>query len=907
MNLRLVEDPPEPLPGPITFDFPSHEVGDGQSLVDGALLTEGPDGSATFDFNPDLSDPKKDGSSDFYGNLANELEDSRLADIATQVLEGIERDNQSRKEWLDTRARGIKLLGLQLEDPKSDVTAGAPLEGMSTVRHPLLLESTVNFQATAGGELLPASGPVKIRNDNTMPPKIKSAPMPPPMPAPPVPPAGGSPPPMPPGMMAPMGAGTPPPMPPPMAGPPMGAPPMGAPPMGGPQGGPAPMPPPMPPPGMGHNGGPPMEEAFPDSGHSKEELASALELDMNHYLTAVATEYYPDTDRMLFYVGFGGDGFKKVYGCPLRRRPVSESVDAENLIVSNASTDLQNCGRVTHQIKMRRSVIRRMQILKEYRDVELSLPIHQTPNPVEQQKDAIQGQNQSAQRPEDQDYTVYETYCELDIDDFAPRRFKGKGLPLPYCVTIEKDSKQVLSLKRNWREDDAECLPRQHFVQFPFIRGLGFYGLGFIHLVGNTTNALTAAWREMLDSGMFANFPGFIYNKSLGRQLTNQFRIPPGGGVGIEMGPQGKVSDNVMPLPYKEPGSSFTSFVKEIEEGGRRLGSSAQINVGEGKQDAPVGTTLALIEQATKVINSVHKRLHAAQAEEFKLLKERFREDPEAFWRHNRRPTVEWRKEQFLQALEDNDLVPVADPNNPTTLHRIAKGVAILELSKSAPTLYDTKAVHERVFRIAKIDPEGLFLPQPAPPPPDPRLEAVKEKAKANEAQIMAQKQDAMLKAQTAMAQLQDRAMDRASKEKIENIKVEIEKMRLLDAQIIHQRDFDQEEQSRQNDWLLEQIKHINEIRMKHIDQGLEHGRAILDQHHEQRRAENEHIHEQGVAESESQREAERAQRKHEQEMRHTDEMHAAKLEHAKKLNDAKVEAARKMAKAKPKPAKKAK
>jgi len=912
-TLKLVdpENPMAPL-GPAAFDIPTGEFGPGMSLQDGVLGIENDDGSATFDFNPDLSDKEKKGSASFYGNLANKLDDTELSQIASSVLEGIKNDEQSRSEWLDTRALGIKLLGLKIENPKSDVTAGAPLEGMSTVRHPLLLESTVAFQATAGGELLPSSGPVKVRNDATYPaPKPPSAP-PSPVPAPPVGPlTGGPPPPMPnmggqPGM-APMGAGIPPPMMPPPSGPPMGGPPPTPPtlpPMGGPMGGPPPIPPPMMPPMggppmmppmMGHNGGPPLENLPPVMGQTKEELANALEIDMNHYLTAIATEYYPDTDRMLFYIGFGGDGFKKVYNCPLRQRPVSESVDAEDLIVSNAITDLQNCGRVTHQIKMRKSIVKRMQIIKEYRDVPLSPPVPPTPNPVDQQKAAIQGQNPSVQRPEDQDYTIYEVYCELELDQFAPSKFKGKGLPLPYCVTIEKDSQQVLSIKRNWREDDEECLPKQYFVQFPFIRGLGYYGLGFIHLVGNTTNALTAAWREMLDAGMFANFPGFLYNKGLGRQLTNQFRVPPGGGVPIEIGPQGDIRTQVMPLPYKEPGAGFMSFVKEVEEGGRRLGGAAQITIGEGKQDAPVGTTLALIEQATKVINSVHKRLHAAQAEEFKLLKERFREDPEAFWRHNRRPTLPWRKEQFVAALEDNDLVPVADPNNPTSLHRIAKAVVIKELQKGSPTLYDSKAVDERIFRIVGIDPEGLFLPEPAPPPPDPRLEAVKEKAKANEATIAAQRQQQMIDAQISLAQLQDKSLDRESKERIENIKVEIEKIRLIDAQITHQKNFDAEQSALANEMLAKQLDQISELKMKHLDKNMEQERLV-----------SEHVLEQEKARDQHAQDSDRAEREHQDSLRRIQEMHNLKLENERKLGDAKAEAARKVAAAKPK-AKKAK
>jgi len=322
-----------------------------------------------------------------------------------------------------------------------------------------------------------------------------------------------------------------------------------------------------PPPMMGHNGGPNLMEETDD-------LAMALEKDMNHYLTVTATEYVPDTDRMLFYIGFGGDGFKKVFNCPLRRRPVSESVDAEDLIVSDSATDLQNCGRVTHRIKMRKSVLRRMQIMGAYRDVPIGQPAPATPDPAKVRKMEIEGVTAHL-NPEDEDYTIYECYCELDLDKFAPKQFKGEGLPLPYRVTIEKDSRQILSIIRNWNEDDEQCLAKRFFVQSPFIRGLGFYGYGFIHLLGNITNTLTAGWRETIDGGMFANFPGFLFSKSVGRQLSNQIRVPPGGGVGIDLGAQQDIRSAVMPLPYKEPGPGFVSFLQHVAEEGQRLGATA--------------------------------------------------------------------------------------------------------------------------------------------------------------------------------------------------------------------------------------------------------------------------------------------------------------------------------------------
>lgn len=660
---------------------------------------------------------------------------------------------------------------------------------------------------------------------------------------------------------------------------------------------------------MGHNGGPPMPA--PEPPWSDEELANALETDMNHYLTATATEYVPDTDRMLFLVGFGGDGFKKVYNCPLRRRPVSESVDAEDLIVSNAATDIRNCGRVTHKIRMRKSVLKRMQILEVYLDIEIPNPTSGASlagtNPVQQEKNEISGQNPTVQRPEDSDFTIYESYCELDLPEFAPKQFKGKGLPLPYRVTIEEGSRKILSIVRNWKEEDDQCTSKAFFVQFPFIRGIGFYGLGLIHLLGNTTNALTAMWRETVDAGMFANFPGFIYASQLGRQLTNQFRVPPGGGVGIQLGAMQRISDVIMPLPYKDIGPMFSAVMQHIEERGDRLGQMADVNVGEGKQEAPVGTTLALIEQATKVIDAVHKRMHAAQAEEFMLLRDRFLEDPEAFWRHNKRPTIPWEKEQFVQALDKNRLVPVADPNNPTALHRMAKATALEMLASKYPQLIQSKPALERVCRITGIDVEGLFHPTEQPPPPDPRMEAIKQKAQASQTQQMVMNEDSKRKLQIAVMQLQDRAADRASREQLEGLRVRIEQLRYMDDKTQNQQEMAGEWAKVQNDLAAEHQKAQSELLTKHQRSQSELHMDMAGRQQDMVMGHHEAQQEQARKHQEHLDEMQRAQLAHDQNMQRDHEKHSQALRHAEELNKAKVDAARALARIKPKPAKKAK
>jgi len=799
-------------------------------MEDGTQTTEHADGSATVDFSPrSTSGNVLNGG--FYKNIAEDIDDSELDRIASELLEGIQRDEDSRKEWLETRARGIKLLGLKLEEPGSDSSSSgsAPLEGMSRIRHPLLLESTLRFQANARGELLPATGPVKVRNDTPV------KPMPPP--APPAPPMA--------------------------AGPPqMGH--NGGPPMGAPMGGPMPMPPPQPPIHAAAGGamnsqesapaqapanptviamppqpGSPDQQKGPLPGpmpgapqmappaipevENDEELATALETDLNHYLTTTASEYYPDTDRMLFYIGFGGQGFKKVYNCPIRQRPVSESVDAEDIIISNSATSFENCGRATHRIKMRPSTLKRMQLIGAYLDVPLTEAVFTTPNIVERAKMDVQGFKPQTGGNKDDDHLIYECYCELDIEGFEHKKNgKKTGLQCPYKVTIHKESRKILEIRRNWREKDKLCLPKMYFVEFPFVRALGFYGIGLVHIAGNLTSTLTAAYREMLDAGMFASFPGFLYDKQVGRQLTNQFRIPPGGGVAIETGGR-PINQAVMPLPYKEPGAGFTAFIAHVEEVGQRVAGTAETNIGEGKQDAPVGTTLALIEQATKVMDAVHKRLHAAQAQEFGLLKERFKDDPEAFWRHNEKPALPWKKEQFLKALNHSSLVPVADPNNPTSMHRIAKAVAIKTLQAANPGLYDAKAVDTRIMRIVGIDPEGLFNDNPAGPPPDPKIQAMQMKAQADQQQAAMQMQQMQMKDALDRAKLESADQERDSREKVEQMKIQLQGLRIEEEKVIHARDSALDLLKNHQQLQKEAIIHANEQQSQQTDLAAKH------------------------------------------------------------------------------------
>lgn len=825
--------PPDDNPRLPPIDIDLANPGEAVSFQDGAKLTEMPDGSAEIDLGGGASKPRSD---KFNANLAEELDDTELNKIATEILEGIRRDNDSRQEHLDMIAEGMKLLGLVIESNNSSTSSSAPLDGMSSVRHPLLLEACQLFQASAMGELLPAEGPVKVRDDRPNP-ITPAAPVPSPFSAPPASsPGAGAP-----------GPGVPPPGPgmqpqqPPMPPVPQAAP---MPPQGAPGG----MPPPPPPVGapppvnplMGNNGGPPLDD------DKRDEIADALGKDFNHYLTAVDKGYVADTDQMLFKVGFQGLGVKKVYNCPLKRMPLSRSVNIEDFIVSKDVSDLSDAGRITHRIKMPRSTMKRMQIVGAYRDVDLGQPTIQsdTANQVDQTKADISGVQPSSD-PRDIDFEVYECYCELDLDEFAPRQFKGKGLPLPYKIVIEKESQKVLELRRNWKEDDKECLAKEYFVDFPYMRAFGFYCIGLLHLLGNTTKALTALWREFIDAGMFANFPGFLYLKGAGRQLTNQFRVAPGSGIGLDASVQ-DIRQAVMPLPYKSPDAAFTAFVQHVEELGQRLGGTANTLTADIKPDAPVGTTLALIEQASKPIGAVNKRLHNSQQREFQLLVERFRDDPEAFWRFNKRPAMQWEKELFLKALSTHDLVPVSDPSNPTRLHRQAKAEAYRQVVMSAPTMFDPKkAVLKYTNELGITGVEDTMLPnagqpqQPPAPPVDPAkmadVQHKNNKLQADQAQAQQDNQFDMAKLQ---AQHQNDEADRQNKLQLAQYSENTERLRLASTVAIHSSEMEAAEKAANIKLASEHLKlaygHAHQRDTKATDQ--EHQTAQGDVAHDRAR-----------------------------------------------------------------------
>ncbi len=622
-------------------------------------------------------------------NLAVELERYALGMLADDLLRGIEADDQSRAEYLETIADAVSMLGLRQDQPGSASDDAAPVDGMSRYKHPMLLKSSLRFQADFVAEMLPADGPVKVRSD------------------------AGNPPP---------GLQTP-------------------------------------------------------AAH-EDDLAMALEKDFNHYLTAIATEYYPDTTRMAFKVGMSGCGFKKGYHHPIWKRPTLESVDSNDLIVSNATTDIGTALRVTHRIHCYHAELRRLVRSGVYRDIDFVTPT-ETPDAVDVATADAAGIAVTPTLPGDHRHTLYECYTDLDLPGFED----PDGNYLPYKITIDKDSREILEIRRNWRADDKLKRRRRTFVKYPYVDALWFYSIGLMHILGNTTRALTAIYREMIDSGMFANFPGFLYSTGVGRQDTNLFRVPPGGGQGLDTG--GKpITDSVMPLPYKSLDAAFLQFAQHVEQVGMDLGGAAEVPVSEGAANMPVGTMLAMVEQALKPIQGVFKGLHRAQAEEFQILKELFTEDPEAFWRYNEKPSHPWDETTFIAALKDANLVPMADPNTASQVQRIVKASAVFELAKTAPMLFEQRDVALRLMRMVGIEDAESLLSSPAviaqrmaasaPPAaggkaPNPALDAANaQKAQAQaglaQAQTQAIGQDMQTKVAGMSADLQDKAQERQAR-----------------------------------------------------------------------------------------------------------------------------------------------
>ena len=641
----------------------------------------------------------------FDENLALKMDDGALAVLSEFLIQGVEDDLRSRLDWEDTANKVADYLGVKIEEPTTTVTVDGTVCKMVAT---CMLEAAVKLWGVARAELLPANGPVRVKRNTAAVAGRRAAR----------------------DMAAPGLTGEP-----------------------ATQDGLATL----------------LPEAEEDLDAGDDALADALQQDLNHYLTMTDREYYPDFSRMLFSRILIGNAFRKVYRCPIRRRPASVWVRAQDLIVSPDCTHLSGASRITERIRMSQGTMRRLQKTGHYRDIDLIQPLGEPTNTERAIADS-EGIDPTPKQPWDADHQVYECYVELDS-----RTFPGSmgdmdaldqdedghdpGYPLPYRVSIDKDSRQVLEVRRNWRRGDSDYRPRRRYVKYGSIPGLGFYDYGLIHLVGNPTLYASMLQRAMTDATLYANFPGGIWLQNGNRSAQTVIRPNPGQWIGVNGGGATRAQDIFMPLPYRAPGAEEMALLTKMEGDVSRIAGIVSLPLGEaGLSNVPVGTIMSYMEQA----------------EEFELLRELFADDPEALWRGRKSPARRW---AVRQEIEDQDLIPAADPNVPSQQHRIMRTQALVAASGSPQFqgIANQRGVWANVLKVLGMEnPDDLTVPAtpPGPAAPDPKLAAAQIKAQTEKDKGAQRMQAEELKHQGDMKELELKAQDNAANRQAEMAKV---------------------------------------------------------------------------------------------------------------------------------------
>jgi hypothetical protein len=421
----------------------------------------------------------------------------------------------------------------------------------------------------------------------------------------------------------------------------------------------------------------------------KEEAAERVRTDMNYKLVDGMPEYRPEHERMLFNLGLAGAAFKKVYFDPTLGRQTSIFCAAEDVIIPYGSSGARSAERVTHVMRKTKNDVRKLQVAGFYRDVELGEPV-MIHNDVEKKKAEEQGYSVT----DDDRYQ----FLEIQVDYDMPGYEDEDGVALPYIVTIDRGTSKVLSVYRNWNEEDEKRLKRQHFVQYDYVPGFGAYGFGYIHLIGGYARAGTSLIRQLVDAGTLSNLPGGLKSRGL-RIKGDDTPISPGEWRDVDV-PSGSVRDNIMPLPYKEPSQVLAALLDRITEEGRRLGSIADMKISDMGANAPVGTTLALLERQLKTMSAVQARVHYSMKQEFKLLKDIIRDNTPSEYEYEPQGGNPMAKREDYDMVE---VIPVSDPNSSTMAQRIMQYQAVIQLSQSAPQIYDLPQLHRQMIEVLGV------------------------------------------------------------------------------------------------------------------------------------------------------------------------------------------------------------
>jgi hypothetical protein len=437
----------------------------------------------------------------------------------------------------------------------------------------------------------------------------------------------------------------------------------------------------------------------------KKQAAERVADDMNHQLMDVMQEYRPEHERMLWGLGLSGNAFKKIYEDPYLERQVSIFVAAEDVVVPYGASSLQSSPRVTHVMRKTVHDIRRLQIEGFYRDIDLGEPV-QVMDEVEKKIAEKLGFKATS----DDRYKLLEMSVDLDLPGFEHTGKDGEqsGLALPYIITIEKGTNNVLSIRRNWKEGDKKHKKRQHFVHYGYIPGFGFYYFGLIHLIGAFAKSGTSLLRQLVDAGSLANLPGGFKTRGL-RVKGDDTPIAPGEFRDVDV-PSGTMRDNLMPLPYKEPSQVLMALLGQIVEEGRKFAGAADLQISDMSAQAPVGTTLAILERTLKTMSAIQARIYYSMKQEFRLLKEIIAENCPEDYPYD---PVEGSRHAMRSDYESIEVIPVADPNASTMAQKVVQWQAAIQLAQTDPQIYDMPYLHRQMLDAMGIANYQKLIPLP--------------------------------------------------------------------------------------------------------------------------------------------------------------------------------------------------
>lgn len=537
-------------------------------------------------------EPSSEISEEFDANLAEDMDEGELSNLASELIGLVDADISSRKDWSDMFVKGLEVLGMKYEE------RAEPWLGACGVYSPILTEAAIRFQSEMITETFPARGPVKT-------------------------------------------------------------------------------------------------QIVGEITQMNLDAAERVREDMNYRLTEEMIEYRPEHERLLYSLGLSGAAFKKIYYDPALGRQVAPFIPAEDIIMPYGASNIYSAERVTHVMRKTKNDILKLQAEGFYRDMDLGDPVRIFTD-IEKKKAEEQGYTLT----DDDRYQILEIHVDWNLEG------EEGDVAKPYVITIDRGTTKVLSIRRNWAESDKRCLKRQHFVQYTYIPGFGAYGLGYIHIIGGYARAGTSIIRQLVDAGTLSNLPGGLKSRGL-RIKGDDTPIAPGEFRDVDV-PSGSVRDNIMPLPYKEPSQVLAALLDKITEDGRRLAGIADLKISDMSAQAPVGTTLAILERQLKTMSAVQARVHAALRMEFKLLKQIIRDFMPPDYSYIPEGGNRSAKQSDYDVVE---VIPVSDPNAATMAQRIMQYQAALQLAQGAPQIYDLPQLHRQMLEVLGIKNAEKLVP----------------------------------------------------------------------------------------------------------------------------------------------------------------------------------------------------